>query len=139
MAATAEPKAEGLDMDLYSRQIGAFGLETMAKLTQMRVLIVGMGGVGVEIAKNICLAGPKRVTILDANIAEVKDMGSNFFISAEDLGSRRGASLRLLPPPPPPPPSLRRLLPPSIHLAHSTGAHPHFLLQTRSASRSSLS
>ena len=99
MAATAEPKAEGLDMDLYSRQIGAFGLETMAKLTQMRVLIVGMGGVGVEIAKNICLAGPKRVTILDANIAEVKDMGSNFFISAEDLGSRRGASLRLLPPP----------------------------------------
>ena len=82
---------EGL-MDLYSRQIGAFGLETMAKLTQMRVLIVGMGGVGVEIAKNLTLAGPKAVTILDAGIAEAKDMGANFFITEEDLGGRRGAS-----------------------------------------------
>jgi ubiquitin-activating enzyme E1 len=82
---------EGL-MDLYSRQIGAFGLETMAKLTQMRVLIVGMGGVGVEIAKNLTLAGPKAVTILDAGIAEAKDMGSNFFITEGDLGGRRGAS-----------------------------------------------
>ena len=109
MAATAEQN-EGLDMDLYSRQIGAFGLETMAKLTQMRVLIVGMGGVGVEIAKNICLAGPKRVTILDAGTAEAKDMGSNFFITEDDLGSRRGASSLRLPCPPLHPPwsSLRR-------------------------------
>jgi len=52
---------EALDTNLYSRQIGTFGLETMAKLTKMKVLIIGMRGLGVEIAKNLILAGPQVV------------------------------------------------------------------------------
>ncbi len=47
-----------IDTNLYSRQIGTFGLETMGKLVKMKVLIVGMRGLGVEIAKNLILAGP---------------------------------------------------------------------------------
>jgi hypothetical protein len=35
-----------LSQDLYSRQIGAFGLSTMLKLVRMKVLIVGVRGVG---------------------------------------------------------------------------------------------
>jgi ubiquitin-activating enzyme E1 len=50
-----------IDTNLYSRQIGTFGLETMGKLIQMNVVIVGMRGLGVEIAKNLILAGPKSV------------------------------------------------------------------------------
>lgn len=37
-----------IDTDLYSRQIGAYGIETMGKLIQMRVFISGLRGVGVE-------------------------------------------------------------------------------------------
>lgn len=52
-------------MDKYSRQIGAFGLETMAKLVRLRVLVVGLQGVGVECAKNLILAGPGAITLHD--------------------------------------------------------------------------
>ena len=47
-----------IDTNLYSRQIGTFGMETMSKLVQMKVLIVGLRGLGVETAKNLILAGP---------------------------------------------------------------------------------
>jgi ubiquitin-activating enzyme E1 len=36
---------EGIDTNLYSRQIGTFGMETMGKLIKLDVLIVGMRGV----------------------------------------------------------------------------------------------
>ncbi len=58
-------------MDLYSRQIGAYGIETMSKLINMKVLIVGLKGLGVEIAKNIILAGPGSVTLHDDQPTEV--------------------------------------------------------------------
>lgn len=34
-----------IDKNLYSRQIGTFGLETMGKLVQMKVFIYGQRGV----------------------------------------------------------------------------------------------
>jgi ubiquitin-activating enzyme E1 len=37
--------APELDLNLYSRQIGTFGVEAMGKLIQLKVLIQGMGGV----------------------------------------------------------------------------------------------
>jgi hypothetical protein len=58
-------------MDLYSRQIGAFGIETMGKLINMRVIIVGIKGVGVEVAKNLILAGPGSVILCDNEVTEV--------------------------------------------------------------------
>jgi ubiquitin-activating enzyme E1 len=54
-----------IDTDLYSRQIGTFGLETMGKLVKMKVLIVGCRGLGVETAKNLILAGPARCDVFD--------------------------------------------------------------------------
>ncbi|GAB9471650.1 Ubiquitin activating enzyme, e1 family [Globisporangium polare] len=80
-------------MDKYSRQIGAFGLETMAKLVKLRVLIVGMQGVGIECAKNLILAGPGAITLHDDGITEVKDLGSNFFLSEQDIGHPRATAV----------------------------------------------
>ncbi|CDI84060.1 hypothetical protein, conserved, partial [Eimeria acervulina] len=37
-----------IDTDLYSRQIGTFGMEAMSKLVQLKVLISGLNGQGVE-------------------------------------------------------------------------------------------
>jgi ubiquitin-activating enzyme E1 len=50
-----------IDTNLYSRQIGTFGIETMGKLIKMNVVIIGLRGNGVEIAKNLILAGPRSV------------------------------------------------------------------------------
>jgi len=37
----------------------------MSRLAELNCLIVGMRGLGVETAKNLILAGPKRVDIWD--------------------------------------------------------------------------
>ena len=48
-----------------------------------------MRGLGVEIAKNIILSGPKSVTIYDEVIVSINDLSSNFYISEEDVGKKK--------------------------------------------------
>ena len=79
---------KGVDTDLYSRQIGTFGMETMGKLIQLKVLIVGMRGLGAEIAKNIILSGPQSVTIYDPEFTRINDLTSNFYLSLEDVNKK---------------------------------------------------
>ena len=83
-----------IDTNLYSRQIGTFGLETMGKLIKMKVLIVGLRGLGVETAKNIILAGPATVTLCDPSLVELRDLTSNFYATEAHVGqvSRAEAS-----------------------------------------------
>ena len=75
-----------IDTNLYSRQIGTFGIETMGKLIKMNVLLVGCRGVGVETAKNLILAGPASVTIYDPNVVTWGDLSSNFYCREEHVG-----------------------------------------------------
>jgi len=87
-----------IDTNLYSRQIGTFGIETMGKLIKMKVLIVGMRGLGVETAKNLILAGPQSVTIYDPTPVAWGDLSSNFYTREEHVGkvSRAQASYEKL-------------------------------------------
>jgi ubiquitin-activating enzyme E1 len=80
-------------MNLYSRQIGAFGIELMGKLMNMKVLIVGVKGIGVETAKNLILAGPKAVHIHDNEAVKIEDLGTNFYLSTSDVGKNRAESV----------------------------------------------
>ena len=77
-----------VDDDLYSRSIFTYGMETMKKLSTMKVLIVGMRGLGVETAKNIILSGPGEVDIFDPSLVKINDLGSNFYLSEEDVGKK---------------------------------------------------
>jgi len=94
----AKPEGE-IDHDLYSRQIGTFGIETMGKLIKMNVVIIGQRGVGIEIAKNLILAGPKSVRIYDPEKVAMNDLGANFYIEEKHVGtgvSRAEAGLKKL-------------------------------------------
>jgi ubiquitin-activating enzyme E1 len=75
-----------IDTNLYSRQIGTFGLETMGKLIKMQVAIVGLRGLGVEVAKNLILAGPKSVHLYDPEITKINDLGANFYTEEQHVG-----------------------------------------------------
>ena len=75
-----------IDTNLYSRQIGTFGLETMGKLIKLKVLIVGMRGLGVETAKNLILAGPASVAIFDPTVVSINDLGANFYLKETHVG-----------------------------------------------------
>ena len=76
-----------VDTNLYSRQIGTFGMETMGKLIKMNVVIVGLRGLGVEVAKNVILAGPKSVLLFDDEITKVNDLGANFYTEEKHVGN----------------------------------------------------
>ena len=59
----------------------------MGKLVKMKVLIIGMRGLGVEIAKNLILAGPQAVTLYDPTQVSIADQGANFYINESDVGN----------------------------------------------------
>ena len=78
---------------LYSRQIGTYGIETMKKLQSLKILIIGLRGNGIEVAKNIVLSGVKKVSIYDTNLVSVNDLGSNFYLEEKDINQRRDESV----------------------------------------------
>jgi len=80
-----------IDVNLYSRQIGTFGMEAMGKLVQLKVLISGLRGLGVETAKNLILAGPAAVVLHDDGIVEARDLGANFYLCEADIGKKTRA------------------------------------------------
>ncbi|XP_053317677.1 ubiquitin-like modifier-activating enzyme 6 [Spea bombifrons] len=83
--------ADSMEIDdgLYSRQRYVLGDTAMQKMAQSHVFLSGMGGLGVEIAKNIVLAGIKALTIHDTRKCEIWDLGTNFFIREEDVKNHR--------------------------------------------------
>nr|XP_008103215.1 PREDICTED: ubiquitin-like modifier-activating enzyme 7 isoform X1 [Anolis carolinensis]XP_008103216.1 PREDICTED: ubiquitin-like modifier-activating enzyme 7 isoform X1 [Anolis carolinensis] len=78
-----------IDEGLYSRQLYMLGREAMQKMAQKAVLVSGMQGLGVEIAKNVILAGVKSVTVHDQNKAQWSDLSSQFYLSEGDVGQNR--------------------------------------------------
>jgi ubiquitin-activating enzyme E1 len=52
----------------------------------MKVLIVGLRGVGVETAKNLILAGPNTVTLYDPTTVSIEDLSANFYLNEEHVG-----------------------------------------------------
>ncbi|XP_075438311.1 ubiquitin-like modifier-activating enzyme 1, partial [Ascaphus truei] len=78
-----------IDEGLYSRQLYVLGHEAMKRMQNANVLISGMSGLGVEIAKNIILGGVKSVTVHDQGNAEWADLSSQFYLREGDIGKNR--------------------------------------------------
>ena len=78
-----------IDESLYSRQLYVLGHEAMKRMGSSNVLVVGLRGLGVEIAKNIALAGVKSLTLFDPQPAAIADLSSQFFLHPEDVGKPR--------------------------------------------------
>ncbi|XP_046505256.1 ubiquitin-like modifier-activating enzyme 1, partial [Equus quagga] len=84
-------KGSGTDIDegLYSRQLYVLGHEAMKHLQTSTVLVSGLRGLGVEIAKNIILGGVRAVTLHDQGVAQWADLSSQFYLQEEDIGKNR--------------------------------------------------
>ena len=79
--------------NLFSRQIGTIGKETMQNLMKLKILIIGMRGNGTEIAKNIILSGVNLVSIYDPTPVTIADLGSNFYLEEKNISKRRDESI----------------------------------------------
>ena len=84
-----ETKEIKIDENFQSRTIITYGLETVKKISALKVFIYGLRGVGIEVAKNIILNGCEEVSIYDPNIVKINDLGSNFYLLEEDVGKKR--------------------------------------------------
>uniref|UniRef100_A0A8C6MRW1 Ubiquitin-like modifier-activating enzyme 1 n=1 Tax=Mus spicilegus TaxID=10103 RepID=A0A8C6MRW1_MUSSI len=78
-----------IDESLYSRQLYVLGHEAMKMLQTSSVLVSGLRGLGVEIAKNIILGGVKAVTLHDQETTQWADLSSQFYLREEDIGKNR--------------------------------------------------
>ena len=81
-----------IDESLYSRQLYVLGHEAMLRMQQANVLIIGLRGLGVELAKDVILAGVKSVTLWDNQAVQISDLGSQFFLLESDIGKSRAKS-----------------------------------------------
>jgi ubiquitin-protein ligase/predicted secreted protein len=75
--------------DRWSRYIGAMGVEAVSKQAAANIFLSGAGAVGIEIAKNLVLAGCKSFTLHDTVQATVNDLSGQFYISQDDIGKNR--------------------------------------------------
>ena len=76
---------EKIDEGLYSRQLYVLGHDAMQKMAKSSVVISSCCGLGVEVAKNLVLAGVKRIFIFDKENVKKKDFGVNFFLRPDEL------------------------------------------------------
>lgn len=78
-----------VDEDLYSRQLYVIGHDAAAKMADSDVIISGLGGLGVEIAKNVILSGVKSVTLHDTKVATKHDLTTQYFLTSDEMGQNR--------------------------------------------------
>ena len=76
---------DNIDHDKWSRQIRTYGIEITKKLSKLKILVVGLRGYGLEIAKNIILSNPNQVSIFDDEICKINDLGCNYYINEENV------------------------------------------------------
>lgn len=75
--------------DRYSRQHYVLGEKAMNRMGKANVFISGMGGVGIEIAKNVALAGVRKLTIHDTQNTTYLDLSTQYYLSEDDIGKNR--------------------------------------------------
>uniref|UniRef100_UPI003AB05ABF SUMO-activating enzyme subunit 1 isoform X1 n=1 Tax=Centroberyx gerrardi TaxID=166262 RepID=UPI003AB05ABF len=73
----------------YDRQIRLWGLDAQKRLRGSRVLLVGLGGLGAEVAKNLILAGVKGLTLLDHEQVTEESCRAQFLVPVTAQGQNR--------------------------------------------------
>ena len=92
MASTATPMETGeVDEKLYSRQLYVMGHEAQRRMMASNVVMIGCGGLGVEVAKNGILAGLHSLIIMDPRPATWMDLGANFYLTPSHVQAGNAA------------------------------------------------
>eukprot|EP01080_Neovahlkampfia_damariscottae_P007198 gene7198-11514_t len=73
----------------YDRQERIIGVEAMKALKSSKVLLCGLSGLGVEVAKNIILMGVQNLVLYDPKPTSYHDLSSQFFLTEESIGKNR--------------------------------------------------
>lgn len=80
------------DFSSSSSQLHIFGRDGMQKMATSDILISGLGGLGIEVAKNMVLAGVQSLTLHDTVLCQWSDLSSQIFLTKADIGNNRAES-----------------------------------------------
>lgn len=69
------------------------GIDAQRKLQSSNVVIIGLSGLGAEVAKNIILAGVGTVTLCDPEPPTSYDLGGNYCLSEDCVGHDAGRAI----------------------------------------------
>lgn len=69
-------------VDIFLKPFSHFNF----RLRVTKLLLVGLGGLGSEVCKNIVLAGIKAITLMDDQKITEEDFFSQFLVTRDDLG-----------------------------------------------------
>lgn len=67
-------------------------MKAQERIRNANILLITMKALANEIAKNLVLAGIGSLTVLDSETITEADLGSQFFLSAEDIGTNRAVA-----------------------------------------------
>jgi ubiquitin-activating enzyme E1 len=82
-----------VDEKLYSRQLYVMGHEAQRRMMASRALLIGLSGLGAEVAKNCILAGLSSLTLCDCEPVNSYDLGGNFYLAEDQIGHPNRALL----------------------------------------------
>lgn len=78
-----------MNVDLYSRQILTIGRNAMNKIATSSCLIIGMTGLGIEVAKCLMLSGIGKLGLHDPiNILQHTDICTNYYANMDMVGKQ---------------------------------------------------
>lgn len=89
--AVQNEKKNQIDEGLYSRQLAVLGKHAMTLMARSQILICGLDGLGLEVAKNIILGGVKRVSLYDPRLPTVWDLASHYYLPEEAVLAQKGS------------------------------------------------
>jgi len=85
------------EAQLYDRQIRLWGLDAQKRLRAARICLIGLRGLGCEIAKNLVLSGINSMKLVDGSVVTEEDATSQFLAPRDKIGENRAeASLERL-------------------------------------------
>ena len=84
---SSEHVEDAIDEGLYSRQLYVLGRDAQRALQKAKVLVVGCTGPGVELAKNVALAGVAELCLCDPAPVQWHDLASHFYATPADVAA----------------------------------------------------